>query len=197
MERRDINPWVHIWTEPRKTMRSILNNNPNRAIIILAIVAGALSAFSLLLMHWPSFKEIGQHPAILIITLIIGAVLGLVLLHFMGWLLTLTGSWLGGKGSYTDVKSAVGWGNYPNIIGQLLGILRIFSLSNFWLQLILGIITFAYGIWTFIISLKLIGEAHQFSAWKSLLALVIAFVLLFVAIMIVALLVPLLKPLFQ
>lgn len=198
MASEDINPWLHIWTEPRKTMRSILETNPNRHIIWLAILSGILGGATLALANWMPPRNFSNYRiAILGIAIIVGAIAGILMLYFSGWLITLTGSWLGGKGNFTQVKSAIGWGNYPNIVSHLVSLIQLIFFSHYWLQIVLVLIGFAIAIWAFIVSMKLIGEAHQFSAWKSILALVIGAILVFVVIMIIALLIPLLKPLFQ
>lgn len=195
MENENINPWLHLWTRPRATLRSILNRDPKRVIIWLAIIGGIFSSLSFIDMHALSRTKFSI--LFFIVLVVIGAVIGIIHLYFSGWLLKLTGSWLGGKGTFTDVKCAVGWSNYPFIVVNIFSILVALSTPLIWLQLTLSLIMLILLVWAFVIFMKLIGEAHQFSAWKGLLAFLIAIVLIFVVFMIIALLVPLLSPLFQ
>lgn len=198
--RTQINPWLHIWGSPKKTLRSILETNPKRVILWLAILGGIISAFSWLGFLWFNYpyQETYKNTCFIIAVLIAGGIFGIIHLYFGGWLYRLTGSWVGGAGSFTDVKCAVGWSNYPFIIAGILGILS-FLLPNLclWAQFAFGILNLIFAIWGFVIFMNLLGEAHRFSAWKALLAFLIALVLVFVALMIVSLLVPLLRPLFD
>jgi hypothetical protein len=192
-----INPWLGIWTQPRKTLRSILNSNPKKIIIWLAIIGGIFSGFTLFSNNWFQPKAVSYYLLIFCTLVIAGAIIGIIHLYLAGWLLTMTGAWIGGKGNFTEVKCAVGWSNYPFIIADILAILVVLATKILWLKFLVSIVYVIVGIWAIIIFMKLIGEAHQFSAWKGLLAFVIAFILVAVVIMIIALLVPLLAPLFR
>jgi Yip1 domain len=198
MENEQINPWLKIWTEPRKTMRAILSTDRIKNILYLAIVGGILAGISFALSlqkNPPNIKTMSAVPFISL--LIAGGLLGIFNLYFGGWLYRLTGSWIGGKGDFTDLKCAVGWSNYPYIIASLFSIISLLSIPNIWLQGFFGLLNFIAVIWGVVIFLKLISEAHQFSVWKGILTVIIASVLITVVILIIGLLVPLLKPLFQ
>lgn len=196
--RTQINPWLQIWSSPKKTLRSILEKDPKRFILWLAIVGGIISGLSWLGYLWFNYPYhlAYKNTFFIVAMLIAGGIFGVINLYFGGWLYRLTGSWVGGTGSYTDVKCAVGWSWYPFIIAGILGVLSVLA-SNLWIQFALGVLNLIFGFWGFVIFLNLLGEAHRFSAWKALLAFLIALVLLFVALMIVSLLVPLLRPLFD
>ena len=199
MENQDINPWKQIWTQPRKTMRSILSTDPRKTIVWLAIISGILGAltyaFSLKVSQPPRVEHLPVLPILAI--LIAGGIFGLIHLYFGGWLYRLTGSWIGGKGSFTDVKSAVGWSNYPYIVGSIFGLLGLLAIPHLWLQFIFGLLNFVILIWGLVIFLNLLSESHQFSIWKGILTVLIAAALIFVVIMVIALMIPLIAPLFQ
>lgn len=196
MDLEHINPWLHLWTSPKKTMRFILNSNPYRHILWLAALSGILAGGLWSFMLWKQ-----DHTALTIffaiIFLIGGGVVGILALYVEGWLYYLTGYWIGGKGSFIDLKCAVGWRNYPAIVALIFNGLNILAIPNPWLQALFGLIYATLTIWTLIISVNLIGEAHRFSAWKGLLTLIIALVLVTVFLILIGLLLPLLKPLFQ
>ncbi len=198
MESENINPWVQIWVRPKKTMRSILDKDPRRVIIWLAIIGGIVSAFAWIGYIWITYpdRQDFRHAFFLLLILVGGGISGLIYLYVAGWLYKLTGSWLGGVGTFTDVKCAIGWSNYPFILANIVSFLSILVVPNPWLQAIFGLINVVIVVWGVIILLNLVGEAHRFSAWRALLAFIIGLVLIFVAIMIVSLLVPLLAPLF-
>ena len=199
MENQDINPWKQIWTEPRKTMRSILSTDPKKTIVWLAVISGILGALTYaysLKVSQPQRVE-HFHALPMLGILIAGGISGLIHLYFGGWLYRLTGSWIGGKGSFTDIKSAVGWSSYPYIVGSLFGLLGLLSIPHLWLQFIFGLINFVVLIWALFIFLNLLSEAHQFSVWKGVLTVLIAAALIFVVIILITLLIPLMAPLFK
>ncbi|NGX61438.1 MAG: hypothetical protein K940chlam9_00923 [Chlamydiae bacterium] len=189
--------WGKIWVHPKKTMEAILQENPKKWIIWLAIIWGILSLW--LGLSTSSHEQVhalstGVEIALI---LIVGAVAGIVHLYVGGWLLQLTGSWVGGEGNFVDVKSAVGWNFYPNSVAILFGLLGVAAFPNPWLQLAAGIVYIVGAIWAFVIFMNLLAAAHKVSAWKALLAFIIAVVLVLVALMVITLLAPLLAPLFR
>ncbi len=197
MENGKYNPWLQLWTEPRKTIRSILTTDPQKLIIWLAVAGGIVSLISYAAYN-PSRATTPLTLGIYFVLLaIVGGIFGLIHLYFSGWLLKVTGQWVRGKGSFTDVKCAVGWSNYPFIISNLFALLNFLFLDHLWIRSIFLVGSFVLSFWAFIIFLKLIGEAHQFSAWKALLAFIIYTVLILAVLVIIALLVPLLSPLFH
>ncbi|MCC5832665.1 MAG: YIP1 family protein [Chlamydiales bacterium] len=195
MRSENINPWIHIWTRPKKTMRAILESDPKRVIIWLAILGGIFTSFASIGFWRPAYPEI-WNVFLVISTIILGGIIGLVHLYVGGWLYRLTGSWLSGRGTFIDVKCAVGWSNYPFILSNIAAIISLLVRPNPWPQFLFGLANIVIAVWGIIIFLNLLGEAHRFSAWKSLLAVIIAFILIFVVVMIIALIIPLLVPLF-
>lgn len=192
------NPWLEIWTSPKRTIRPILGKDPQRNILSLAIIWGVISGLSWIGYLWntPPNRETVHKTWVWIAILIGGGLSGLVYLYLGGWLFKITGSWLGGMGSYTDVKCAVGWSFYPAIISHITSNISLWSAPNPWIQGIFALLTIVFGVWAFIILLNTVGEAHHFSAWKALLAYIIILVLIFVAVLVISLLIPLLAPLF-
>jgi hypothetical protein len=197
MDYEHINPWLHIWVYPKKTIRSLLDSDPQRTIVWLAVLAGILSGALFAFLFWNSEWSTNYKIFFPIGSLIGGGILGLISLYFEGWLYTLTGSWIGGKGSFTDLKCAVGWRNYPTIVTIFFNGVTLLTISKPWLHDTFGLIYTILSIWTFVILVNLIGEAHRFSAWKGLLSVLIAMALLTVLFMVIALIIPLLSPLFQ
>jgi len=197
MANENIHPWIHLWVKPRKTIRTLLNTDPKKFVAVLAILGGIFSAFLFAAHSWHTPRN-GWYIALATVTLIvIGGVIGLVHLYFSSWLLSLTGSWLGGKGDFTSVKCAVGWSNYPFIIADIFAILMAIFFRNVWLAAFFGLLNVILLIWGFIVFFKIVGESLQISAWKAFLALIIAFILIFVVMILVALIIPLISPLFK
>lgn len=196
--RTQINPWISIWLHPKKTMDSILETDPKRFILWLAVLGGVLfsiSWVSYLWIQYPHRQELHQVLVVLAVILI-GGLVGIIHLYLGGWLYQLTGSWIGGKGDFIQVKCAVGWANYPFIIARIFGLLNLVVIPHPWFQAIAGLLNAAFALWAFVIFINLLARAHRFSAWRAILSFFITLFLVFVALMIICLLVPLLSPLF-
>jgi hypothetical protein len=199
-ESKQINPWLSIWTKTRLTMREILETNPNRAIIILSILNGVASSLVWLATLWSKFpaREDYRKGLFIVALLVVGALLGLIGLYLFGWIYKVVGRWIKGTGTYTEVKSAVGWSAYPFLIASLLNFLGILTLLRYpMISLLFATLYLVVLVWGIIISLKLLAEAHEFSAWRALGTLVLTLLLFFILFLVVALLLPLLSPLFD
>lgn len=197
-QRTQINPWITIWLYPKKTMHHLLATNPKKVILWLAIIGGVLSSISwvnYLWVQYPERKDLHQVLVVLAVMLM-GGITGIIYLYLGGWLYQLTGSWVGGKADFTQVKCAVGWANYPFIVASLFALFSLLVIPNPWLQALVGLLYVVSTVWAFVIFINLLAQAHQFSAWKALLSFLITVLLIFVALMLIALLVPLLSPLF-
>jgi hypothetical protein len=188
-----LNPWLSIWTQPRATMRQILDTDPRRLVHVLAIL-GALCR--MLSSNVPPIGPLARLPlsAIVAYKLCAGVVGGLIGLYLGSAILTMTGRWLGGRGSFVAVRAAAAWSNVPLIWGgllwlPLLGYLGIEALNfdpkilfedpgGLIVMLPIGLLAVILGIWTLVIALKCLGEVHGFSAWQALGAVVIGVLIL-------------------
>lgn len=198
-ENRNKTPWASIWVRPRESMRKILATNPFKKIVALAITNGIVTAISWIAFVNTRYPQQGEYKStgFTLLLLVVGVVLGLINLYFGSWLLKVTGLWIKGKGSYIETKCAVGWSCYPFFIAGIFAILSYLLYQNSLLALLFGIINIVLSVWATIIGIFLLAEAHQFSFWRALTAILIAFVLVFVAIMLISLIIPLLAPIFR
>jgi hypothetical protein len=125
----------------------------------------------------------------------IGAALGL---YPGGFLLRITGGWLGGRATSQEIRAALAWSSVPVIASLILWVPLliltgndIFSGTTPHLEAnpTLGLAFVAFGlgefvlvIWPFVLVLKCVGEVHCFSAWRALAAFALV-VLLVILIM--------------
>jgi hypothetical protein len=172
------NPWLSIWIKPRATIRAIVDVDPERYVILLAVIAGIGEA-----LNRASSKNLGDTLpilAILIIAAIFGAVGGVLSLYISGALLSWIGGMFGGQASAREVRTAIAWSSVPFIWSMAFWIpnLGLYGnemftsdtqyIDNFPLGvLIIGSLEVIIVIWTFIVYLKCLGEVHGFSAWKA------------------------------
>jgi hypothetical protein len=185
------NPWLSIWTEPRKTVRSIVNTDPKFGFVILSAIYGFPMALNLA----QNFSLGASVPAwaILLGALIICTLLGMIGITISTWLLHFTGRWIGGRGSFQTVRTAVAWSNVPNVVTILMGLIMVamfgramfnpaFSATHFMgtqagIVFIVFLLQAVASIWGFVILLVGLSEVQGFSVWKALLNVLIPFVI--------------------
>ena len=185
-----IAPYFTIWTEPRATIRRIVDTNPTRNVIALAAIGPAISALS---FECLKAKELGsEHISLLWATAFVAAkpVLGVINLFIGGVVLRWTGSLLGGVASSVELRAAIAWPQVIKIGGGILGLLiwivlgmPVPHLTPGTLQqidspfpriaVVGGLVGGAFVFWELVVWLKCIGEVHRFSAWRALAATLI------------------------
>ncbi len=197
-----LNPWFSIWLRPRATMRRILDTDPRRRVHLLVILSGIVAG-----LGFPLEREITRNiplgtPVLAVAAAVAAPLIGLAGLYVSGFLIAMTGRWLGGRGDGVAVRAALAWSNIPSIWGGLLLLPRYVlvagkanpldsagmpgNLPALFLVAVLGIIQFTIAVWQLVILLKCVGEGHGFSAWHALGAVLLALLLLGVAMAIPA-----------
>ena len=106
-----------IWIYPRRTIREIVDSGSGQWTIFLSVLYGFEYALS-----QASSRNLGDEfslPALLLITVIGGALGGIISVYFMGALLRWTGSWLGGEALPEEVRAAYAWSAVPVIFSPV------------------------------------------------------------------------------
>jgi hypothetical protein len=185
------NPWLSIWTQPRQTVRSIVKVDPKFGFVALSAIYGFPMALNL-----AQNLSLGTNVplwAIVLGSLIVCIILGMIGISISTWLLHVTGRWIGGKGNYQTIRTAVTWSNVPNIVTVLMwfALIGIFGTLVFTKQFtqtqfvgfqagiifIIFLVQAVISIWGFVILLQGLSEVQQFSVWKALLNVLIPFVI--------------------
>ena len=183
-----ITPFFTIWTEPRATIRRIVDTDPTRHVIALAAIGPAINALA---AQWS--KAISNNanlsplwPLWVAATVVFEAALGVVSLYIFGAIFKWSGSLLGGVASRVEVRAALAWSQVPAIAAELIlliavlmgvpmpaaqtaGTLPHIDPAFYKVLVVEGVL----GIWGFFISLKCMGEVHRFSAWRAFVAILI------------------------
>ena len=184
-----ITPFFTIWTEPRATIRRIVDTDPTRNVIALVAIGPALNALA---SQWS--KAIGNNanlsvlwPLWVVVSVAIQAALGVLFLYIFGVIFKWSGSLLGGVASRVEVRAAIAWSQVPAIAAEivlLVAVLMGIPMPTpgatpgmlpqidpaFYKVLVIEVVL---GFWGFIVSLKCIGEVHRFSAWRAFVAILI------------------------
>ena len=195
-------PWVSIWSRPRVTLRHILETSPRRGLFRLAAIGGI--AQCLAAATQPGFGDAYSIPVVVSVAIAGGALAGIVGMFIFSVLIGMTGRWLGGRGGMPEVMTALAWANVPAIWSLALWLPRAALLGEetfhslpasieetppaALLFAVLQGIQAIIAVWAFVILLKCLGEAHAFSAWRALGALLLAALVLAVPIALMAIL---------
>lgn len=190
------NPWLKMWVKPRETIREIIKFDPKYRLYLLSGIYG----FATILHFAQNFSLGATLPwgTILLGALVFSVFVGLLGFLIAGKLIQWTGRWLGGTGSFNQIRAALAWSNVSNIVNILMWFLLIwgfrgqvflesFAQANF-VGAALAVAGTAFlvqtiaAIWGFVMMVKAIGEVQGFSAWKALLNVVIVFVLVAIVI---------------
>ena len=202
-------PFLTIWIHPRSTIRSIVDSDPTRLVLVLGALSGVARFLDTAVGR--SLGDVLPVGTILLLLLTVAPVLGILGLFIGGWIIRLTGSWLGGVANSTQVRAALAWGSIPQIATVLFVSLPIvlsfgneafttatprtdsLAASSPIYAVLFGVVGFlmlaagiVFGLWSLVVLLKCVGEVHRFSALRALLAILLpAFILVFLALFIV------------
>jgi hypothetical protein len=192
-------PWFSIWFRPRATIRYILDVDDPRGIWMLPVIA-SLAVVFLPEKHLYELAEELDWPMTIGILGLASATAGVAGLYLTSWIGRITGSWLGGTATSSQLRQALAWSMVPQIWISPLAPLTLLLFGREWfeetkpmiegsgvLSLAYGLLVmvqFVVGVWTVVINMKAIGEAHGFSAWKALLSSMIAAVLIIVTLVV-------------
>ncbi|WP_020062173.1 Yip1 family protein [Bacillus sp. 123MFChir2] len=202
--KRALNPWFSIWIKPRDTMKEIFISKPKNVflLILLGTFVQALDRAAS-----KSIADSISSPLLLISGIILSAFVGALIYYFLlPALLNWVAKKLGGQGTFEKTRYATAYSFIPFVYSLILVWVPsffLFGIENFTsetpqmdssitltiLFLIFAVIDFVIGIWTIIISLKCLGEAHQFSAWKALLTTIVSFVIIILPLVIIVILI--------
>ena len=197
---RPLIPWLTMFVRPRETMRQILDGDPNRFVVGLAMLGGVLTV-----LDRASIDGMGDRipvSTIFAMAIPIGVLVGLIMLYLGGAVIQWTGSWFGGRGTAAEVRAALAWGRMPFYWAGLLWLpyLGFFGGEVFmgempsveaqpWLLFVLinlAVLEMGMGIWGLVTLVLAVAEAHRFPAWNSLGSIVLAMVLVVVPLVVLA-----------
>lgn len=198
-----INPWTHIWTNPRETIRNIVDFNPKHRFFLLSFLNGLPTLF-----YYAQDISMGgtfSLAGILLTSIILATFIGMLSITIGTALIYWTGKWIGGQGTFYPIRAAVSWSNVPNILAIATWAALIFlfrnqlffkgfpqetlGTPNLLLVMILLLVQLAMSIWGVVILVKGLAEVQGFSAWKGLLNVLIPIVIVFVVFFIIGFLV--------
>ncbi|MBB5147630.1 Yip1 family protein [Ureibacillus thermosphaericus] len=179
-QQEKINPFFTIWLHPKKTTRYVIQEKSWLYVIILLSIGYIGSLFT-------GYMDIGIYPnfplwAMILITIILSPIVGLISNAISAFCTWLIGKMFSGKGTYAQLFKASSLSVWPFIV--LIPIYLLWMLidpnslmnmsEDFGAFAIIGVLfTFIATIWSIVITIAAIAEAHQFSNWKAFFTLLI------------------------
>ena len=88
-----LNPWISIWTQPRATIRQIVDTDPQHMTVAIVMMAGIVNGIG------NAFERENELNAIASVVggTVGGIIGGLLMWYLLAWLLSITARWLGGS----------------------------------------------------------------------------------------------------
>lgn len=178
----ETNPWKTIWTEPRATIASVVAQNPNRYLWWLASIYG----FSSLLNTFQSIL-LGVNVSLLgifLLAIVFAPLWGYVCFSVWSWVVSFTGKWLKGVGTFQQVRAAYAWSVVPllaniplwfvlaAVFGQQL--FTNFSestvVTNGQVSLLFAILIIRIGatVWSIVIYINALAQVQQFTILRAI-----------------------------
>jgi Yip1 domain len=191
-----ITPFFTIWTEPRATIRRIVEADPKRNVIALAAIGPAIGALA---RQWSAALDSNANlsalwPIEVAFRVVFAAVLGVVSIYISSVILRWSGGLLGGVASRVEMRAALAWTQVPAITAEIVLLIAVLSgipipkpADVVALQIDpafykVGVIEGVLAIWGSIVGVYCIAEVHRFSAWRAFCATLIPAVIAIVVV---------------
>lgn len=179
----EIDPWTDIWIRPRKTINWVINQNKGVLINLIFIYFGGVY-YGITNAESSSLGDSMSLGHILLVALLLSGLGGLISYNIFIWLISLSGTWLGGKGDFKNLQSAIAWTMIPAIAGLVLAIIgyivfgmELFQSDKSYLVILIriyGIIESILIIWHIVLTIITISEVQKFPISKAILSILIA-----------------------
>jgi hypothetical protein len=178
-------PWRTIWTNPRQTINTLIENFPSKGMWWMALIAGFQHCIVLIAI-WPI--TITKHILMLVIALVVSPIIGMIWFYYFGGILYIVGKWLGGMSSYRDLKIAYAWSRLPIGIYLIVTAILLFIIPDlqihkyfvFSSSIVVAIIGFVMGLWALLVLFQNVLEVQKFSPVKALLNIIFSYVINFI-----------------
>lgn len=159
-----------LWTQPRASVRWLIDHGGLRLSILLVCGASATAAVS----EGTMIDALRAHGAwAWVIALAIEMLLGVVAWLLAALLLLGIGRALGGVAAFTEILIALAWGQAPVAAGLPFALLRAWSrsLGNADGELLSLLVLLILYAWALVTTTLAVAEAHRFSFARGVIAM--------------------------
>lgn len=194
--------FLTMWTSPRKTIRQVIDHDPDSKLFVLSLIYGLPMMF-----YYAQNASLGQTSSvstILLIALIGAVIIGYIGINIGSALLYFTGKWIGGKASFKQVRASVAYSNVTNIVSIAIWLIlmsmfkeSVFkadfpyasSLGNFALLMnTIFLVQLVVAVWSIVIFIASLSETQGFSSFKAVINTLLPIGVMFVLLWILGLL---------
>jgi hypothetical protein len=161
-----------LWTQPRASVRWLIDHGGLRLSILLVCGAGATAAVSEAVLV-DAFRSFGAWAWVL--ALAVEMLLGIAAWLLAGLLLLGIGRAFGGAGTWKEMLIALAWGQAPVAAALPVALLLAWSrsLGNQNGELLALLLLFILYAWALATTTLAVAEAHRFSFARSVLAMAV------------------------
>ncbi len=170
-----INPWLGILNQPRRTIRAIVDVDPERHVLLISALMGIVG---LLGINDGTDESANLELMYLLpIAFFAGPIVGILLVWLVGVIYQWSARALGGVATYAEMRAAYAWSAVPSLYSIPIVLLTAVSLSPevkptlgdgiVAIIALSAICSLVVGIWSFVILLNTIAEVSRFSRWKA------------------------------
>ena len=173
-----MNPFLSVWLHPKQTARYVIEQKSLLYVITITILGYIAAGFSGLRDSalYPNFSYVW----IFLISIILVPIIGFIFTLITTGIVFIVGKLLNGTGSFWDVFKAYSLTSIPAIYTGPFYILALFVDEVNAITIILSIIIFVTSVWSMVILVAAVAEAHQFSIIRSIITLIIPAIILFI-----------------
>jgi hypothetical protein len=191
-------PLLRIWTEPRKTIRRVVEEDAEGTALALAAGGGIVNVLDMYADRGP-----GANLGLLLLVILIGTVLGVLAMYFTSAVMRWIGRWFGGQAEAEEIRIVFAWSNVPLLpllalwvvllgrygIGLLTGgIDGGLGIEDGVLMVIYAVATVVLNVWVSAIFVVGLSEVQKFSVWKAFACVLIPILILLVPVTLIAVL---------
>ncbi len=185
------NPWLSMWTQPKSTIRSIVDYDPNYRLYVLSAIYGLVSLISTFQSFALGLKI--NFFLLLLLCLIVAPLWGYIVFSISSFFIHLTGKWLKGQAKYKEVRASIAWSNIPMIGNLILWCILLFifkqdllkdfpasyEITNPQKTILFGILLsqLILSIWVLVLYINSLAEVQKFSVGKAILNIILAVIL--------------------
>ncbi len=180
----NINPWLKIWMSPKETIQAVVDHDPKYRFNVFCFIYGFVwclqTAQMLMLGHYYSIG------AILILSALLSVPIGFILMNITTAFFYLAGKLFRGHSNYLNIRSVVGWANFPSVVNILFWMALVIVYgsdifvtsnpdmsSNFNFAILAMGVQFISGIWGIVILIGGIAQVQKFSNLRSFGSLIV------------------------
>ncbi len=181
-------PWLNIWLTPRTTLRGIIEENPEKYVLLLAILAGLGQVMQKAVPNTLGNRFVSNDA--LILAFIYGPIAGIISVYSGGAIFRWSGQIFSGKAAPKEVRAALAWASIPQILSSFIvipvQILLFGNIASFPEELSTPILLTLTGInliltiWSILLYILCLAEVHQLRFWEGFATLLLPILLFLV-----------------